>query len=448
MNNQPFAIHPRWIICVDSTNRVLENHAVIVEGTKITAIEPWPASSDRYTGIPCIDLPEQALIPGLINSHTHLAMNLLRGFADDLPLMTWLNDHIWPAEGTHVSAEFVADGTRLAIAESLRGGVTCFNDMYFYPDVIAEVASEMKIRASIGLITLDFPTAWANNADDYLDKGVRLHSQLKDKPLITTMLAPHAPYTVSAEPLRKIAALRDEHGIGVHMHVHETAAEVENFQKQHQLRPLASLAQHGLLDRHFAAVHMTQLTDAEIDMVAKHNINVLHCPESNLKLASGIAPVAKMIDAGINVAIGTDGAASNNDLDMIGEMRTAALSGKCEAADAAALPAQQLLRMATINGATALGIDDRTGSVEVGKEADFATIDFNKLEMQPVYNPVSHIVYSANRHDVSNVWVAGTQLLDNGRLTYTDEADLIQNARQWARRIDNALMDAGQTNDQ
>lgn len=435
MNNQPFAIHPRWIICADKIDRILENHAVIVERSEITAIVPWPEGAERYSGIDVVELPEQALIPGLINAHTHQAMNLLRGFADDLPLMTWLQDHIWPAESRFVNAEFVADGTRLAIAESVRSGVTCFNDMYFFPNVVADVAAQMKIRASIGLITLDFPTAWATDADDYLAKGIELHQQLQHNPLLTTMLAPHAPYTVSAEPLRKIAALRDQHGIGVHMHVHETAAEVADFQKTHHMRPLAALAQHGLLNNQLAAVHMTQLTDEEIDNAAAQNINVLHCPESNLKLASGVAPVAKMIAAGINVAIGTDGAASNNDLDMIGEMRTAALSGKCAAADAAALPATQVLRMATINGAKALGIDEQTGSIETGKKADLTTIDFNKLELQPVFNPVSHIVYSANRSDVSNVWVAGTQLLDNGKLTMINETDIIANAQQWAQRI-------------
>ncbi len=436
MKTQQFAICPRWVICVDADNRVLEHHAVIVDQDKITAIAPWPEAQDRYPGIAVIELPGQALMPGLVNAHTHHAMNLLRGYADDLPLMTWLSEHIWPAEGQHVDRQFVEDGTRLAIAESVRGGVTCFNDMYFFPDAVAEAAISMGVRASVGLIALDFPTIWAQDADDYLQKGQRLHQDLQHQSMITTMIAPHAPYTVSAGPLKKIAAMRDSLGIGVHIHVHETAFEVQQFMQQHGTRPLARLTELGLVDKHLAAVHMTQLTDAEIDQLADAGSHVLHCPESNLKLASGIAPVAKMLKAGINVAIGTDGAASNNDLDMIGEMRTAAFIGKNETQDAAALPAWQLLRMATVNGADALGIADQTGSIEAGKQADLITIDFNRLELQPVYNPVSHIVYSANRYDVSNVWVAGTRLLDNGSFTRYNESELIDSARQWGSRIE------------
>ncbi len=435
MNKKTFAIQPRWILCVDSENRVLENHAVIVQDGTIDAIVPWPQAQSRYPGIDVVELPEQALIPGLINSHTHLAMNLLRGFADDLPLMTWLTEHIWPAEGQHVNRQFVEDGTRLAIAECIRGGVTCFNDMYFFPDTVAEVANNIGIRASIGMIVLDFPTVWAQNADEYLDKGVAVHNNLQGEPLLTTMLAPHAPYTVSTEPLKKIIKLRDELGIGVHIHVHETNAEVEQFLQQHNTRPLQHLEDLGFLDHRLAAVHMTQLTESEIEQAGQKRCNVLHCPESNLKLASGFAPIARLLDAGVNVAIGTDGAASNNDLDMFGEIRSAAFIGKCTAADAAVLPAEQVLRMATINGAIALGIHERTGSIEPGKQADFAAIDFNRPELQPVYNPLSHIVYSANRYDVSNVWVSGEQLLKNGSHTRLDEAELVSTAQAWAEKI-------------
>ncbi|OED42442.1 N-ethylammeline chlorohydrolase [Chromatiales bacterium (ex Bugula neritina AB1)] len=435
MNTEQFAITPRWVICVDAENRVLENHAVIVNADKIAAVVPWPEAQSRYHGIQVIDLPEQALMPGLINAHTHMAMNLLRGFADDLPLMTWLSEHIWPAEGQHVNREFVADGTRLAIAESVRGGVTCFNDMYFFPDTIAETAKEMGIRASVGLIALDFPTVWAQNADEYLSKGRELYNDLQGQSMITTMIAPHAPYTVSEEPLRKIAAMRDSLGVGVHIHVHETAVEVQQFLEQHGIRPLARLAEVGLLDDQLAAVHMTQLIDTEIEQLAQTGSHVLHCPESNLKLASGIAPIARLLDASVNVAIGTDGAASNNDLDMLGEIRSAAFTGKNAAENAASLPAEQLIRMATINGAKALGIDEQTGSIEAGKQADLATIDFNRIELQPVYNPVAQIVYSANRYDVSNVWIAGSQLLSAGNFTRYPEQALIDKARQWGERI-------------
>ncbi len=435
MIKKPIALLPHWIICVDGDNRVLENHALIIDNDVITDIAPWPEARERYANIEVIELPHQALLPGLINSHTHQAMSLLRGYADDLPLMTWLNDHIWPAEGAHVDRQFVADGTRLAIAESLQSGVTCFNDMYFFPDVAASVAEEIGIRASIGLIALDFPTVWAQSPDEYLSKGVVLHEQLRSSKLVTTMLAPHAPYTVSEEPLKKIVQLREELGIGIHMHIHETAAEVEQFQQQHGVRPIAKLEQLGLLNERLCAVHVTQATDDEIESLARQKCHVLHCPESNLKLASGIAPIAKMLDAGINVAMGTDGAASNNDLDLLGETRTAGFIGKCEAQNAAALPAEQLLRMATINGAKALGLDNITGSLEVGKQADIISIDFNRISMQPVYDPVSHLLYSASRNDIKNTWVAGERLLNNGELSNIDSAALINNAKEWSEKI-------------
>ena len=445
MNKNLKVLIPRWIICLDDDNRVLENHALVVDGNLISAIVPWPEASERYKGAEVTELPDQALLPGLINSHTHLAMNLLRGFADDLPLMTWLNDHIWPAEGAHVNEQFVADGTRLAIAESLQSGVTCFNDMYFFPDVVARVAAEMGMRASVGLIALDFPTVWAQSADEYLSKGVTLHEQLhasdvqspelKTNGLVTTMLAPHAPYTVSEEPLKKIASLRDELGIGIHMHIHETPAETEQYQQQHGMRPLAKLDSLGLLNDRLCAVHVTQATDEEIQLLADRQCHVLHCPESNLKLASGVAPIAKMTAAGINVCIGTDGAASNNDLDMLGETRTAGFIGKSAANDAAALPALDLLRMATINGARALGIAHKTGSLEVGKQADLTSICFDRISMQPVYDPISHLVYSASRSDVQNTWVNGQQLFGNGKLIGIDTQKIVDNAKEWSIRI-------------
>lgn len=433
--HKSFALTPQWIVCVDDDNRVLENHAVIVEDTTIAAIVPWPQASDRFPGIDTIPLNGQALIPGLINAHTHLPMNLLRGFADDLPLMTWLTEHIWPAEGQHIDPVFVEDGTRLALAECLRGGVTCVNDMYFFPDTIARVADETGIRASVGLIVLDFPSAWAGNADEYLQKGLEVYEHTADYPLTSCMLAPHAPYTASVETLRKILQLSDRIDAGIHIHLHETADEVAQYLSSHGVRPMTKMAELGLLNPRLAAVHMTQLNEAEIASFANGGGSVLHCPESNLKLASGTAPVAAMIDAGINVAIGTDGAASNNDLDMLGEMRSAAFCGKDKSADAAALPAEQILRMATINGAKAIGLDAITGSIETGKQADLATVNFNRLELQPVYNPVSHIVYSANRYDVSNVWVAGKQMLQDGAHLCFDESALIDNAREWGERI-------------
>jgi len=398
MDQKITLLHPRWVICVDKENRVLEDHTVVIKGDLIADISPRQTALQNYPETESIELPQQALMPGLVNAHTHLAMNLLRGFADDLPLMTWLNDHIWPAEGAHVDYRFVADGSRLAIAELLQSGV-------------------------------------AKDADEYLHKGTDLHLQLQSEPLVSTMLAPHAPYTVSDATLDKVVALRDKFGVGVHMHVHETADEVTQYLQQHGVRPIEKLEQLNLLNENLCAVHVTQTTEKEIELLARRQCHVLHCPESNLKLASGIAPTAAMTEAGINIAIGTDGAASNNDLDLLGETRTAGFTGKVQSANAAALPATQLLRMATINGAKALGLDQITGSIEKGKQADLISIDFDSICMQPVYDPASQIVYSASRHDVTNTWVAGERLLKDRQLTRMNTADLISNATEWSNRI-------------
>ena len=435
MDQKITLLHPRWVICVDNDNRVLQDHSVIIKEDLIADIRPRQTALQTYPNSESIELPQQALMPGLVNAHTHLAMNLLRGFADDLPLMTWLNDHIWPAESAHIDYRFVEDGSRLAVAELLQGGVTCFNDMYFFPEAVAAVAAETGIRATVGMIVIDFPSAWANNADEYLQKGIDLHQQLQSSALISTILAPHAPYTVCDDTLNKVVALRDKLGVGVHMHIHETTAEVTQYQQEHGVRPIEKLEQLNLLNEKLCAVHMTQVTDKEIELLARRQCHMLHCPESNLKLASGMAPVTAMANAGINIAIGTDGAASNNDLDMLGETRTAGFIGKIESNNAAALPTTQPLRMATLNGAKALGMDQITGSIEKGKQADLISIDFDSICMQPVYDPVSQIVYSASRHDVSNTWVAGERLLKDKQLTRMNTADLISNATEWSHRI-------------
>lgn len=435
MSNIPAVLHPRWVVCCDDQNRVLENHAVVLQDDLIADIVEWPDAQAQYPNADVIELSQQVLLPGLVNSHTHLAMNLLRGYADDLPLMTWLRDHIWPAESALVDFEFVEDGTRLAIAELLKSGVTCFNDMYFFPDAVAKAAIDTGIRASVSIIVIDFPTAWAQNPDEYLRKGMDLYEQIQDKPNITAMLAPHAPYTAGTETLKKVLRLQEQHGLGIHMHVHETADEVKQFIQDHRNRPITQLDQLGLLNEQLCAVHVTQTNDEEINLLAKSGCHVLHCPESNLKLASGFAPIVKMTEAGINIAMGTDGAASNNDLDLLGETRTAGFIAKCVSGDAAALPAAQLLRMATINGAKAIGLGDVTGSIEKGKQADLISIDFGSVNMQPVYNVVSHLIYCASRNDVRNTWVAGERLLSDGELTTLDTEALINNATEWAAKI-------------
>ncbi len=427
-------IHARWVIPVNQDGS-LADHSIAIRDGRIVDILPTDTARQRYQADTEHSLTEHALIPGLINTHTHAAMSLFRGLADDLPLMEWLNDHIWPAEAAWISPDFVRDGTELAMAEMIKGGTTCFNDMYFFPNVSAHAAAAAHMRATIGMILIDFPTVWAANADEYISKGLKLHDEFKHHPLINTAFAPHAPYTVSNAPLGKVGTLAEELDVPIHIHVHETADEISGSLQHHQQRPLARLEQLGLLSPRLLAVHMTQLTDDEIALVAANNCHVLHCPESNLKLASGFTPLAKLLAAGVNVCLGTDGAASNNDLDMFGEMRTAALLAKAVAGDASAVPAQTALRMATLNGAIALGIDDDTGSLTPGKAADITAVRLSDLWQQPIYNPISQLVYACGREQVSDVWVAGKHLLKEGRLTTLDETDIKRRALAWGEKI-------------
>ena len=428
-------IHARWIIPVEPESVTLEHHSLVIDSGRIIDLLPTDLAQKKYKGSSIEILKNHALLPGLINSHTHAAMTLLRGIADDLPLMDWLNNHIWPLEQKWMSEAFVRDGTDLAIAEMIRGGTTCFNDMYFFPDITAKQAVQHGIRASVGLIVFDFPTVWAENSDRYIEKGLALHDELRHQPLITTTFAPHAPYTVSDGPLQKIRTLSDQLDKPIHIHVHETLHEVEQAQQQSGKRPLQRLNELGLVNPSLIAVHATQLTDAEIALLAETGAHIVHCPESNLKLASGFCPVARCIAAGINVALGTDGAASNNDLDLFGEMRTAALLGKAVAGDASAVPAMTALRMATINGAKALGLADETGSLSLGKAADVIAIDLDHLETRPLYCPVSQIVYAASRKQVTDVWVAGKRLLNQRQLTTINLVELMAKIAQWQQRL-------------
>ena len=428
-------LNARWIVPVEPEGRVLEHHTIAVQNDRILAILPRDQATARFSAEACLDFETHVLIPGLVNTHTHASMTLLRGLADDLPLMAWLQDHIWPTETRWVDPEFVRAGTRLAIAEMLRGGTTCFNDMYFFPEATAAVARECGIRACVGLIALDFPTAYARNLDEYLDKGLALHEALKSDALVRTAFAPHAPYTVSAPALERIGRLAADLSIPIHIHVHETAAEVARFQTEHGCRPLERLERLGLLSPRLLAVHMTQLETAEIERLAAAGSHVIHCPESNLKLASGFCPVARLDAAQVHIALGTDGAASNNDLDLFGELRTAALLGKGVAGDATALPAARMLRMATLDGARALGLERETGSLEPGKTADIVAVDLGQPETEPVYHPVSQLVYAAGRQHVTDVWVAGRRLLADRRLTTLDLTDTLREARGWRERI-------------
>ncbi|MDX2457174.1 MAG: TRZ/ATZ family hydrolase [Gammaproteobacteria bacterium] len=428
-------IHCRWIAPVEPAATIHEHHSLAIQEGRILDILPTDLAYIRYTADVEHTLDRHLLIPGLINAHTHAAMSLLRGLADDLPLHEWLNEHIWPAESRWVNEEFVHDGTQLAMAEMLRSGTTCFNDMYFFPDISARAAAHCGMRASIGLIALDFPTVWAHDADEYISKGLAVHDQYRSDPLITTLFAPHAPYTVSDKPLEHIRVLADELEIGIHMHIHETADEVDKAVELTGKRPLQRLHELGLASPALLAVHMTQLNAEDISSYATTGGHIVHCPRSNMKLASGFCQTQALAAAGINIALGTDGAASNNNLDMLGEMCTAALLGKAVSNDASALPAHEALRMATINGARALGISEDTGSLKKGKWADVTAVCLDTIETQPLYDPVSQLVYACGREQVTDVWVAGQHLLKERRLTTLDGNDIIDRAREWQIRI-------------
>ncbi|MBU0565889.1 MAG: TRZ/ATZ family hydrolase [Gammaproteobacteria bacterium] len=427
-------LFPTWLVPVEPAGVVLKGHGLGVRDGRIALIAPR-AVALKYQAIETRELEGMLLAPGLINAHGHAAMTLFRGLADDLPLQRWLKDHIWPAESRWVDEDFVRCGTELAIAEQLKGGITCFSDMYFYPSVVSELVHKHGVRAQITIPVLDFPVPDARDADEALRKGVALFDDLKHHPRITIAFGPHAPYSVADDKLESIRVLVAEMDAGIHMHVHETAHEVQEALRKHGERPLARLARLQLLGPRFQAVHMTQVDDDDLALLTEHNCSVIHCPESNLKLASGFCPVERLWEAGINVAVGTDGAASNNDLDLLGETRTAALLAKAVAGSATALDAHRALRMATLNGARALGIDEHTGSLEIGKFADLVALDLSGLAQQPVYDPVSQLIYSSSRDTVRHVWVGGKQLLESGRLTRMDEQQVIVNARQWGERI-------------
>ncbi|KAA6182681.1 TRZ/ATZ family hydrolase [Thiohalocapsa marina] len=428
-------IHANWMLPVDSRDSTLEHHSIAVDRGRIAAVLPRAEAETQIQAAQTVELPGHVLIPGLVNAHTHSPMTLLRGLADDLPLMTWLHEHIWPAEGRWVDTEFVADGTRLAALEMLRGGVTCFNDMYFYPEVTARVAAEAGMRVLAGMIVVDFPTRYAETADEYLHRGLELHDQYREHTLVRPAFAPHSPYAVSDAPLERVRTLADELEVPIHIHLHETRDEIQQSLRDHGQRPLARLDRMGMLGPQLVAIHMTQLEDAEIERLASTGSHVVHCPESNLKLASGFCPVARLLEAGVNVALGTDGAASNNDLDLLAEMRTAALLAKGVAGSASAVPATAALRMATLNGARALGLDDEIGSLEQGKAADIVALDLGSHSHQPLYNVCSQLVYTAASHRVSQVWVHGRQVIRDSHPLTLDEPGVIAAARDWQQRI-------------
>jgi 5-methylthioadenosine/S-adenosylhomocysteine deaminase len=431
----PLVVEAGWVVPVDPPEVTLAHHAVVVIDGRIRDLLPVSLSRERYPAAGRIELPGHALIPGLVNLHTHAAMTLMRGLADDRALMDWLQNHIWPVETRLVSSEFVRDGTLLGCAEMLRGGITCFNDMYFYPEAAGRAALAAGMRAALGIIVIEMPSAYAADAQDYLSKGLATRDGLKDESLLSFCIAPHAPYTVGDRTFERIAMLQGELDLPLHIHLHETRDEIEQSLARHGARPLARLQGLGLVDANLIAVHAVHVTEQEANLLAEEGCHVAHCPSSNLKLASGIATPEKLLKAGVNVGLGTDGAASNNRLDIFTEMRLAALLAKGTGGDAMALPAHTVLEMATVRAARALGLEDRVGTLAPGKCADMTAVNLGALDLSPCYDPLSHLVYAAGREHVSHVWVNGELLVENGQLTRLDTRELAAKAAYWKDKI-------------
>jgi len=436
-NDTAEIVEARWVVPAAPSGRVLDHHAVVTGGGRILDVLPAVEARARYPGASRIALPGHVLIPGLVNLHTHAAMTLMRGLADDRALMDWLQNHIWPAESRHVSEAFVRDGTLLACAEMLRGGITCFNDMYFFPETAARTALSAGMRAALGIITIEMPSAYAADAQDYLSKGLAARDALKNESLLSFCIAPHAPYTVSDRTFERIAVLQGELELPLHIHVHETRDEVEQSVARHGIRPLARLQSLGLVDANLIAVHALHLNEAEGALLAEKGCHIAHCPASNLKLASGSEPPSRLLKHGVNVGLGTDGAASNNRLDLFSEMRLAALVAKGASEDPTVLPAHEVLEMATIRAARALGLDDRIGSLAPGKCADMTAVNLDAVELAPCYDPLSHLVYAAGREHVTHVWVNGELLVEDGVLTRLDPREISAKAAYWKEKIRN-----------
>lgn len=436
-------IEARWVATVAANQAVLENYSVVVQSGIIVDVLPILESRQKYTASSVVCLENHVLMPGLINCHTHAAMSLMRGLADDIALMPWLEQHIWPAEQAVVSERYVQDASLLACAEMLSGGITCFNDMYFYPQATAAAATQAGMRANLGLLVIDFPSAYANDADDYLQKGFDAHDTWRNNPLITSSIAPHAPYTVSNQTLHKVITYAEQLGLGIHTHLHETQDEIVKSDAQYSLRPIQRLAELGLLGPNFVAAHGVHLLANEIELLAEYGCHIVHCPSSNLKLASGIAPVAQLLAKGVNVALGTDGAASNNRLDIFAEMRLAALLAKGVTGDASVLPVHQALAMATIHGAKALGLDHKIGSIEVAKLADLTAVRLDDIATAPYYDPISHLIYCCGREHVTHTWVAGELRYSDGIYASIEPNELKEIVNVWQPKLSQLKSEQG-----
>jgi 5-methylthioadenosine/S-adenosylhomocysteine deaminase len=433
--NASIIISASWIFTSNSEGQLLSDYSIVIENDKIIDLVPQDKVFDEYEANDIYQLTDHILIPGLINTHTHAAMSLFKGFADDLPLQDWLNDYIWPAEKEFINSSFVKDGSILALSEMIKSGVTTFNDMYFFPDATAEAVKELGVRSNIGLVVLDFPTNYATDPEDYLLKGFEFRDKWRNEELITTSIAPHAPYSVSDEAFTLINTYSEELSINIHTHLHETQWEIEDSIEKYGITPVQRLNNLGIIGPSLMAVHCVHLNDQDMATLAKNKVSIVHNPSSNMKLGSGIADIAKMLKQNLNISLGTDSSASNNRLDMMEEMRLAALLIKGSTKSPESFSANEAIKMATINGAKALGLESIIGSIEKNKKADLVAIDLNSIENQPIYNPLTTLVYSSSRSDVSYVWIDGEIKLKDKKLVKIDEKKIIQLAKKWQRKL-------------
>ncbi len=433
--NASIIISASWIFTSNLEGQLLSDYSIVIENDKIIDLVPQDKVFDEYEANDTYQLTDHILIPGLINTHTHAAMSLFKGFADDLPLQDWLNDYIWPAEKEFINSSFVKDGSILALSEMIKSGVTTFNDMYFFPDATAEAVKELGVRSNIGLVVLDFPTNYATDPEDYLLKGFEFRDKWRNEELITTSIAPHAPYSVSDEAFTLINTYSEELSINIHTHLHETQWEIEDSIEKYGITPVQRLNNLGIIGPSLMAVHCVHLNDQDMATLAKNKVSIVHNPSSNMKLGSGIADIAKMLKQNLNISLGTDSSASNNRLDIMEEMRLAALLIKGSTKSPESFSANEAIKMATINGAKALGLESIIGSIEKNKKADLVAIDLNSIENQPIYNPLTTLVYSSSRSDVSYVWIDGEIKLKDKKLVKIDEERIIQLAKKWQRKL-------------
>ena len=429
------AINARWIVPIVPQGEVLENHSIILEDGVIHDILPTEHLEKRYARIEMTNLPNHLLTAGLVNAHLHSAMTLFRGYADDLSLSEWLNQHIWPAEAKFVNQEFVRDGTTLAVAEMIANGTTCAADTYFFPEVSAKVFEENYFRAQVGIPVLQFANAWATSEEEHITKGLKCYESTRDSSLISVAFSPHAPYTVTDAGFQQVLELSEDLSIPIHLHLHETKQEVETGLLEDGRRPYKRIEELGLLKADLQTVHMTELNEEEIQSLYSNQIHVVHCPESNMKLASGICPVHKLIANGINVALGTDGAASNNDLDLLAEARSAAFLSKVISGHPSSIRAEEALSMATINGARLMGLEEKIGSLEIGKCADMIAVDLSGISFQPIYNPISQLIYAANGQNVTHSWINGECLYEDKKFTRLNLLTLRRRVESWQGKL-------------